>query len=131
MLVAGEETKESLSTWPRAAAAQQSSESERVARERDAGGKKVGSGRREADGGKKTHGLLVGRFSVSLKICVFFYFSFSPFYFFYSFSPVQFFILVDFICPLSSLTLLASKTSVLNNITKTLYLFFSLDNISG
>jgi hypothetical protein len=82
VLVAGEETKESLSTWPRAAAAQQSSESERVARERDAGGKKVGSGRREADGGKKTHGLLVGRFSVSLKICVFFLFFFFSLLFF-------------------------------------------------
>ena len=35
MLVAGEEANESLSTWPRAAAARQSPESERVASERD------------------------------------------------------------------------------------------------
>jgi len=42
VLVAGEETNESLSNWPRAAAAQQSSESERVAseRERQRGGKR-------------------------------------------------------------------------------------------
>ena len=47
MLVAGEETNESLSTWPRAAAAQQSSDSERVARERDERGAKRGcSGRK-------------------------------------------------------------------------------------
>jgi len=35
VLVDGEETRESLSTWPRAAAAQQSSESESRERERE------------------------------------------------------------------------------------------------
>ena len=49
MLVAGEETNESLSNWPRAAAAQQSSESERVARERQNRGGKRGC-RHAADG---------------------------------------------------------------------------------
>ena len=65
-LVAGEETKESLSTWPSAAVAQQSSGSERAARERDREG---GRGKR-TDGEalkqtaeKRTHGNLCFFFS--------------------------------------------------------------------
>jgi hypothetical protein len=56
VLIAGEESKESLSTWPRAAAAQQSSGRERVARERETEGgrKEEGSGQRKhVDGGQK------------------------------------------------------------------------------
>ena len=69
MLVAGEETKESLSTWPSAAVAQQSSGSERVARERQEEGRR----RREADGrGSKTAEKENGRGFV------FFLFFFSP-----------------------------------------------------
>ena len=79
MLVAGEETKESLSTWARAAAAAQQSSSEREGSERETGGGKEeevsgrkGSRRKgKQTAKKKTHGPLVGRFSVSLKICVF------------------------------------------------------------
>jgi len=54
VLVAGgeRETKESLSTWARAEAAQQSSGSERVARERQ----KEGRRRRPADGRQRTEG---------------------------------------------------------------------------
>jgi hypothetical protein len=73
VLVDGEETRESLSTWPRAAAAQQSSESESREREREREEAEEGRGGRDAaDDGrllyihqrrkKKTHGLLVGRF---------------------------------------------------------------------
>jgi len=53
VLVAGAETKESLSTWPRAAAAQSSGERERE-RERERGG---GVGNRDAaDGrGRRVH----------------------------------------------------------------------------
>ena len=80
MLVAGEE---SLSTWPRAAAAaQQSSESERARRERE---REEGwlerdpaaDGRGSIDGGKKKRtGFLWAVFSVSLKkISVFFFLS--------------------------------------------------------
>ena len=91
MLVAGEETKDSLSAWPRAAAAaaaaQQASGSERVARERQEEGRKRGArtddGRGSRRRKKKTHGLLVGRFSVSLKF-VFFIFLSLPFDFLYS-----------------------------------------------
>ena len=66
-LVAGEETKESLSTWPSAAVAQQSSGSERVARERDRR-REGGRGKRtegEADGGKKNAREFVFFFSLS------------------------------------------------------------------
>jgi len=52
-LVAGEETKESLSTWPRAEAAQQSSGSERVARETEGGGKKESERKGKQTAGKK------------------------------------------------------------------------------
>ena len=90
MLVAGEGTNENLSTWPRAAAAQQSSESERVARERErrtrseegmqrterGNGMQVMHRRREKKNARASCGPF---FSVSMKISVFFYFSFSPF----------------------------------------------------
>jgi len=84
VLVAGEETNESLSNWPRAAAAQQSSESERVAseRERDRTRREEACSRRKGKQvmhrrRKKTHGLLVGRFfSFFENLC---FFSFPPF----------------------------------------------------
>jgi len=70
VLVAGEETNASLSTWSRAAAAQQSSGSERVERKKETerGGKEESGQMTDeaADGEKKTHGLFVGRFSVFL-----------------------------------------------------------------
>ena len=54
---AGEETKESLSTWPRAAAAQQSSGSERVARERET----EGGGKEEEGSGRKGKQVTAGK----------------------------------------------------------------------
>jgi hypothetical protein len=93
VLVAGEEAKESLSTWPRAAAAaQQSSGRERVARERqkEGGRKEEGSGQRKhVDGGQKKnnarrHGLLVGRFFSFFENLCFFIFSFLFLLIFYS-----------------------------------------------
>ena len=86
MLVAGEETNESLSTWPRAAAAQQSSEREGSERERETerGGKRHavdGRGSRLCiDGGKKRTGFLWAVFSVSLRISFFFFLSLLIFY---------------------------------------------------
>jgi len=82
VLFAGEETNESLSTRPRAAAAaQQSSGSERVARERERGGKRDAADGRgmqvyaSTAGEKKNARASCGPFfSVSLKISVFFFF---------------------------------------------------------
>ena len=92
MLVAGEETNESLSTWPRAAAAQQSSESERVARERETerGGKRdAADGRRmqvmhRRRKPKNARAFLWAVFPVSLKIYVFSLFFFHSLLIFYS-----------------------------------------------
>ena len=100
MLVAGEETNESLSTWPRAAAAQQSSESERGSSEREneegreperERGLEEGGGMQRTEGGnagyastaeKKTHGLLVGRFPGFFEnLCFFLIFLSLPFNF--------------------------------------------------
>ena len=84
MLVAGEETNASLRTWSRAAAAQQSSGSERVERKRDTERGKEESGRmRQRTAKKKRTGFLWGVFQFLSKF-VFFYFSFSPFKIFYS-----------------------------------------------
>jgi hypothetical protein len=93
VLVAGEETNESLSTctWLRAAAAHQSSESERGARQTERAGKKNAADLRtegecagciDGEKKKKRTGFLVGRVffpTASLKISFFIYFSFSPF----------------------------------------------------
>jgi len=71
VLVAGEETKDRLSTWPRAAAAQQFSGSDGSERERGGGGQRTEG---EADGEKKTHGLLCGPFfSFFEKLCLIFF----------------------------------------------------------
>jgi hypothetical protein len=55
VLVAGEETNESLSTWPRAAAAQQSSESERERRTRRE------EGMQRTDGGNAGYASTAGK----------------------------------------------------------------------
>jgi hypothetical protein len=104
VLVAGEETNESLSTctWLRAAAAHQSSESERGARQTERAGKKNAADLRtegecagciDGEKKKKTHGLSCGPgfFSHSFFEKFFFYL------FFFLSLLIYFFILVDFI----------------------------------
>jgi hypothetical protein len=111
-LVAGEETKESLSTWPRAEAAQQSSGSERVARETEGGGKKE-SERKAADGrGSRRREKKNARASCE----PFFSFFDFCFLFFLIFLSLPFNFLLLLISYVYSLywTLLASKAFVLN-----------------
>ena len=82
VLVAGEETKESLSTWPRAAAAQQSSE--RVGRQRERENEEGRGMQRtegEADGEKKNARASCGPFfSFFENLCFFFFLSLLIFY---------------------------------------------------
>ena len=73
----------SLSTWPRAAAAQQSFESERETNEEGRGDAADGGNAGYAStAGKKTHGLLVGRFPGFFEnLCFFLIFLSLPFNF--------------------------------------------------
>jgi hypothetical protein len=90
VLVASEETNESLSTWPRAAAAQQSSEREGSEQARDRMRREEGcSGRKGKQvmhrrWKKKTHGLLVGRFFSFVENFFFKFFFLSLLIFYYS-----------------------------------------------